>query len=46
MRVFSVDVAMALAERLDETDIEEFIMKPIEEWTGTIKYWYLMWIQN
>ncbi|KAJ8928289.1 hypothetical protein NQ314_019155 [Rhamnusium bicolor] len=37
VRVFAVDIAIALAKRLTENEIDEFIFKTIENWAGEIQ---------
>lgn len=34
VRVYSVDVAITLAERLTEAEVEDFIFNSIEGWAG------------
>lgn len=35
VRVYAVDIALALAKKLTENEIEEFIFKTVEAWAGT-----------
>lgn len=46
MKVYSVDVAIALAKRLTEAEIEEFVIKSVECWAGMLKIWFLKSSRN